>query len=301
RNINLIATQQVALDNALVAPEKRLKIKKCNARIEFSNPRREEIYQVTLDALKLSPCYLEFLFTAEVPKVYMHQFWNTIKKIKDTYAYRFKLDKKKLRIDTESTTVPTAAVVRDTPCESMSKKKTPTKGDKGKGMDLLSEASLLDATQLKKTLKKSKLETHKLHASGSGDGVGSQPKFLMSLKTRQLRNSKDGDSHDDDSDDASNDDDDDGSDAGGDNEASESEKTDSDKDENPNLNQNEDEEEEYEEEYVRTPDNYEFTDDDEEYKELYKDVKVSLKDAEHEEEGKGDAEMTNAGCNDGTQ
>ncbi|GJZ85163.1 hypothetical protein Tco_0650502 [Tanacetum coccineum] len=31
----------------------------------------------------------------------MHQFWNTIKKIKDTYAYRFKLDKKKFRIDTE--------------------------------------------------------------------------------------------------------------------------------------------------------------------------------------------------------
>ncbi|GJX17104.1 retrovirus-related pol polyprotein from transposon TNT 1-94 [Tanacetum coccineum] len=31
----------------------------------------------------------------------MHQFWNTIKKIKDTDAYRFKLDKKKFRIDTE--------------------------------------------------------------------------------------------------------------------------------------------------------------------------------------------------------
>ncbi|GKB70830.1 hypothetical protein Tco_0932242 [Tanacetum coccineum] len=31
----------------------------------------------------------------------MHQFWNTIQKIKDTDAYRFKLDKKKFRIDTE--------------------------------------------------------------------------------------------------------------------------------------------------------------------------------------------------------
>ncbi|GKE65269.1 hypothetical protein Tco_1519430 [Tanacetum coccineum] len=29
----------------------------------------------------------------------MHQFWNTIQKIKDTDAYRFKLDKKKLRVD----------------------------------------------------------------------------------------------------------------------------------------------------------------------------------------------------------
>ncbi|GJY84057.1 retrovirus-related pol polyprotein from transposon TNT 1-94 [Tanacetum coccineum] len=94
-NINLVAAQQVALDNALVAPEKRLTIEKCNTRIKFSKPQRETTYQVTLDALKLSLCYPAFLITAEVPEVFMHQFWNTIKKIKDTYAYQFKLDKKK--------------------------------------------------------------------------------------------------------------------------------------------------------------------------------------------------------------
>ncbi|GKA83977.1 hypothetical protein Tco_0805572 [Tanacetum coccineum] len=99
--MNPIATQQVALDNALVSPEKRLNIEKCNARIKFSKPQREETYQVILDALKLSPCYPAFLITAEVPEVYTHQFWNTIKKIKDTDAYRFKLDKKKFRVDTE--------------------------------------------------------------------------------------------------------------------------------------------------------------------------------------------------------
>ncbi|GJS42099.1 hypothetical protein Tco_0567142 [Tanacetum coccineum] len=85
----------VALDNALVAPEKRLKIKKCNIRIEFNKPQREPTFQVTLDVLKLSPCYHAFLITAEVPEIYMHQFWNTIKKIKDTDAYKFKLDKQK--------------------------------------------------------------------------------------------------------------------------------------------------------------------------------------------------------------
>ncbi|GKD24608.1 hypothetical protein Tco_1230822 [Tanacetum coccineum] len=74
--MNLVVAQQVALDNALVTT-------------------------VTLDSLKLSPCYPAFLITVEVPKVYMHQFWNTIKKIKDTDAYQFKLDKKKFRIDTE--------------------------------------------------------------------------------------------------------------------------------------------------------------------------------------------------------
>ncbi|GKE03402.1 hypothetical protein Tco_1395420 [Tanacetum coccineum] len=68
--MNPVVAQQVSLDNALVAPEKRLKIEKCNARIEFSKPQREDTYQVTLDALKLSPCYLAFLITAEVPEIY---------------------------------------------------------------------------------------------------------------------------------------------------------------------------------------------------------------------------------------
>ncbi|GKD88310.1 hypothetical protein Tco_1363817, partial [Tanacetum coccineum] len=78
-----------------VAPEKRLKIERCNARISFTKPQKEETYQVTLDALKLSLCYPAFQITAEVPEIYMHQFWNTIKKIGKTYAYDFKMDKKK--------------------------------------------------------------------------------------------------------------------------------------------------------------------------------------------------------------
>ncbi|GKD04765.1 hypothetical protein Tco_1179739 [Tanacetum coccineum] len=101
RNINPVVTQQVALDNSLLAPEKRLKIERCNARIEFSKPQREETYQVTLEALKISPCYHAFQITTEVLEIYMQQFWNTIKKIRNTYAYNFKLDKKKCRVDTE--------------------------------------------------------------------------------------------------------------------------------------------------------------------------------------------------------
>nr|GEX11553.1 hypothetical protein [Tanacetum cinerariifolium] len=45
-NINPIATQQAALDNALVPSEKRLKIERCNARIAFNKPPREETYQI---------------------------------------------------------------------------------------------------------------------------------------------------------------------------------------------------------------------------------------------------------------
>nr|GEY73105.1 hypothetical protein [Tanacetum cinerariifolium] len=73
RNINPIATQQAALDNALVSSRKRLKIERCNARIAFGKPHKEETYQ----------------------------FWNTIKKIGKTDAYDFKLDKIRCRVDTE--------------------------------------------------------------------------------------------------------------------------------------------------------------------------------------------------------
>nr|GEW03933.1 hypothetical protein [Tanacetum cinerariifolium] len=99
--MNPIATQQATIDNALVPHEKRLKIERCNDKIAFSKPQREETYQVTLEALKLSPCYPAFVITIEVPQIYMHQFWNTITKIRDTDAYSFKLDKKKCQVDTE--------------------------------------------------------------------------------------------------------------------------------------------------------------------------------------------------------
>nr|GEU63438.1 retrovirus-related Pol polyprotein from transposon TNT 1-94 [Tanacetum cinerariifolium] len=252
-----------------------------------------------------------FLITAEVPKVYMHQFWNTIKKIKDTYAYRFKLHQNKFQIDTEvlheilqicprlpnqdfvkppskeemvsfikelgytgkyyhkygalipeemikqaikdfkeyktylayatgaaipkkarnfknigspseklttileeeptqkpkrakkpepakqfettkktarakkSSTMQTACVViRDTPGVSLSKKKTLAKFDRGKGMDLLSDVALLEVSQLKKVLKKSKQDTHMLQVSGSSEGADSKSKVPKELKEK---------------------------------------------------------------------------------------------------------------------
>nr|GEY82464.1 hypothetical protein [Tanacetum cinerariifolium] len=138
------------------------------------------------------------------------------------------------------------------------------------------KASITKAAQLKKALKKSKQDTHMLYASGSGEGVGSQPK-VPDEKQEETTGDSDDDSNDDYSDGISNDV---ASDANGDNEASDIDRTDSDDDENPNLNQNNDDEEEYEEEY---------------------DVNVRLKDAEHEEEGKGDAEKTDTGRDDFSQ
>nr|GEV45235.1 reverse transcriptase domain-containing protein [Tanacetum cinerariifolium] len=88
--MNHIATQQAALDNTLVPYEKRLKIERCNARIVFSKPQKEETYQATLEDLKLSPCYSAFQIIVEelgyscnYEKLYtihtdqMHQPWRT--------------------------------------------------------------------------------------------------------------------------------------------------------------------------------------------------------------------------------
>nr|GEW94083.1 hypothetical protein [Tanacetum cinerariifolium] len=52
--MNPIATQQAALNNALVPSEKRLKIKICNSRIAFTNQQKEDTYQLTLEALNLT-------------------------------------------------------------------------------------------------------------------------------------------------------------------------------------------------------------------------------------------------------
>nr|GEU88383.1 hypothetical protein [Tanacetum cinerariifolium] len=358
--MNPVATQQVAPENSLVAPEKRLKIEKCYARIAFSKPQREETYQVTLDALKLSPCYLAFLITAEgmynkknvnyvalLWKYFMYQADNieisstrkehmpylqftkviinhfiskdktismrnmtnlhiiyndsllvTLKfisktkdyqqygalilsdminqDIKDSKAYKTYYDfatrkatpkkarnykkvaspsrklshvleeepvvkpKKAKKPAKKSTNVPTIGVViRDTPGVSVLKKKAPTKVDRGKVMDLLFDAALLKAAQVKEALKKSKKGFS--HASS---------KWLS-------------DDDDNDSDDISKGDDDKADSDDDSNDAQDSERTDSNEKVNPNLNLKVNEEEEtQEDEYIHTPDYYVPTDEE---------------------------------------
>ncbi|GJW59815.1 retrovirus-related pol polyprotein from transposon TNT 1-94 [Tanacetum coccineum] len=99
--INPIVAQQVALDNALVALENRVQIGQCNMRIDPIKTHKEPTYQVVLDSLALSPLYPAFLITTKVPEIYMHQFWHTITKIKNSSSYKFKLDMKKCTIDVE--------------------------------------------------------------------------------------------------------------------------------------------------------------------------------------------------------
>nr|GEV72860.1 uncharacterized mitochondrial protein AtMg00810-like [Tanacetum cinerariifolium] len=66
------------LNLELVPKENRLDIGKCNGRIPRRLTPREPTIQVVMDAITFTPCYPKFLTTADVPEVYMHQFWNSI-------------------------------------------------------------------------------------------------------------------------------------------------------------------------------------------------------------------------------
>ncbi|GJY96854.1 hypothetical protein Tco_0513764 [Tanacetum coccineum] len=61
--------------------------------------------------------------------------------------------------------------IRDTPGVHVLKKKAPTKAERSKGIELLSEAASLEEAQLKKAIKRSKRETNIHQACGSSEGV----------------------------------------------------------------------------------------------------------------------------------
>ncbi|GJS85667.1 hypothetical protein Tco_0752208 [Tanacetum coccineum] len=76
--MNTTQAQQKALDDALVAPTDRLEFGKCNMRLKTDIKPKEATFQVVLDALALTPFYQAFLITAEVPAIYMQEFWATV-------------------------------------------------------------------------------------------------------------------------------------------------------------------------------------------------------------------------------
>ncbi|GKD93891.1 hypothetical protein Tco_1373728 [Tanacetum coccineum] len=61
--------------------------------------------------------------------------------------------------------------IRNTPGVYVSKKKAPAKAERSKGIELLSDAALLEEAQLKNPLKRSKRETNIHQAGGSSEGA----------------------------------------------------------------------------------------------------------------------------------
>nr|GEZ12873.1 hypothetical protein [Tanacetum cinerariifolium] len=79
----------------------RVKISFTNLRLETTVPQKEEIFQVVIDIIKNSTSFKAFTISVNVPKIFMQQFWYTIKKVQGTDSYEFFLANKKCRVDAE--------------------------------------------------------------------------------------------------------------------------------------------------------------------------------------------------------
>ncbi|GKD51841.1 hypothetical protein Tco_1280817 [Tanacetum coccineum] len=204
----------------------------------------------------------------------------------------------------KSTAAPTAGVViRYTPGEFVSNKKAPAKVDRGKGIELLLDAALLDTSE-GVDFDSEVPDESIAKPSNTSEGTGVKPGVPDMLKgnssdsdNESWGNSEDksDDVNDDDNDDDNSNDDDNGNEDDDGNDSHDSERIDLDNDENSLFTLKDYDKEEHDEEYESHDDYenvYEEEDDD-----LYKDVDVRLLGVEHEKERKGDEEITDADQN----
>nr|GEW10005.1 hypothetical protein [Tanacetum cinerariifolium] len=91
----------IASDEKLVLTKDRVPIGDSNLRIDPFMTKREETFQVVLDILKNTSFYNAFLISANVPEIYMQQFWLTVQKVKKSSSYQFILDHKTCLIDVD--------------------------------------------------------------------------------------------------------------------------------------------------------------------------------------------------------
>nr|GEV38062.1 hypothetical protein [Tanacetum cinerariifolium] len=92
--------QQVVLDEALVPSTQRLKIRRSNFRLPSDIQSKESTLQVVYDVLRRCPFFKAFLVTADVPEIYMQEFWATAKV--HHHSIRFKMDNKKHIVNLET-------------------------------------------------------------------------------------------------------------------------------------------------------------------------------------------------------
>nr|GEU30567.1 hypothetical protein [Tanacetum cinerariifolium] len=93
--------QQAAREEAWVPKADRVKISTINIRIDPTMTQKEETYQIVLGIFKNTTFYKALLASADVPEIYMLQFWFTVTKIQKTNFCEFKLANKKCQFDVE--------------------------------------------------------------------------------------------------------------------------------------------------------------------------------------------------------
>nr|GEU79855.1 hypothetical protein [Tanacetum cinerariifolium] len=95
-------TQQVAArDEKWVSSAERVELSSTNIRLETTVTQMEETFQVIIDVIKNSTYFNAFTISADVPKIFMQQFWYTIKKVQDSDSYEFLLANKKCIVNAE--------------------------------------------------------------------------------------------------------------------------------------------------------------------------------------------------------
>ncbi|GKD37458.1 hypothetical protein Tco_1257665 [Tanacetum coccineum] len=230
-------------------------IRKCNQCLSSTLKSNEPTIQVALDALKLTPFYNAFEVSADVPEIYMQEFWATVTrhhyslwfmlngkshtvnvdnfrdmlkislklpgqkfeeppfeeeifplignlghtgnikyltnqaklesetyKTYHAYAIGEKTPKpKKKKADSESSpkekpaqTSKAKRLKTSSKATQSTKEKKPATKSKEKGLTVLSEVALTEDEQMKLATKRSRIQTHSSHASGSG--AGDKPK-----------------------------------------------------------------------------------------------------------------------------
>nr|GEX34102.1 retrovirus-related Pol polyprotein from transposon TNT 1-94 [Tanacetum cinerariifolium] len=98
--IDTTIDQQVAMDEALIPHAKRLRIERSNFQLLSDIKSKESTLQLVYDVLRLTPFFKAFLVTADVPEIYIQEFWATA--TVHHYAIRFKMDNKKHIVNLES-------------------------------------------------------------------------------------------------------------------------------------------------------------------------------------------------------
>ncbi|GKA40305.1 hypothetical protein Tco_0732898 [Tanacetum coccineum] len=93
--------QQPRSDEELVPIDDRVKIIISNFRLAPEKKLKEPIYQLTLDILKQYSFFNAFTKTADVPEIYMQQFWHTVAQNTSTKTYHFMLDDQQFEVGAE--------------------------------------------------------------------------------------------------------------------------------------------------------------------------------------------------------
>nr|GEU96416.1 retrovirus-related Pol polyprotein from transposon TNT 1-94 [Tanacetum cinerariifolium] len=97
--MDITIDQRVELDKALVPHASRLRIRKSNFCLRPDITSKESTLQLVYDVLRLNPFYKAFLVTADVPDIYMQEFWATA--IVHHHSICFKMENKKRIVNLE--------------------------------------------------------------------------------------------------------------------------------------------------------------------------------------------------------